>query len=130
MAYKSETIAGAIIENFENVKLRFMLRRDEDLQENQIEITAYVYCVGTEAANYKEKPVKTVAIRVDYAEILANYYPEMNLFHPVLIDEIFCALNAELAPHKYQLKFEIKNPIRETLKQYIPKEELPSGTGT
>jgi hypothetical protein len=126
MSYFTESIpSDELFCNFENVLLGFKFTRDKDLEENQIAIKIYNYVPGTKAPTKpKERPL-VVEIKVDYAEILANYNHKKDAFNQDLIDQIFYSLNAELAPHRYQLKNEIKESISSVLKAYIPQKERP-----
>lgn len=132
MAYRIEEITKkGVFKHFDNVLLGFKLIRDEDLEENLIEITAYVY--GSAYAPMtpeKEKAVATGKKRIDYVDVLENYDSKKEKFSPELIHLIFLGLNAELAPNGYQLNIAYKEIISEALMMYIPRKTQPGGGGS
>lgn len=131
MSYRTDPVRSMIYCDFENVLVGFRLMRDKDLQENQIEISLYNYGEGTIAPTQPPKGKKpTVKVRVDYAELLANYDCSKDTFEKEFVDSIFFALNSELAVHGYQLKDGIMPLISSVLRAYIPKKEKIWGKGT
>lgn len=133
MAYRVEKVLWTkFYRTFENIVLSYELIRNDELEENQVEIGVLVYNTPyrpsksvlknrMQETNFNPRESEEVLAkgktRIAYAEVLRNNKT----------DYIFSALNADLVPEKQKqkqhwfLEEEVKKMISEILKTYKPQ---------
>jgi len=133
MAYRVEKVLWTkFYRTFENIVLSYELIRNDELEENQVEIGVLVYKTlyhphksvlknRMQETNFNPRESEEVLAkgktRIAYAEVLRNNKT----------DYIFSALNADLVPEKQKqkqhwfLEEEVKKMISEILKTYKPQ---------
>jgi len=134
MAYRVEKVLWTkFYRTFENIVLSYELIRNDELEENQVEIGVLVYKTlyhphksvlknRMQETNFNPRESEEVLAkgktRIAYAEVLRNNKT----------DYIFSALNADLVPEKQKqkqhwfLEEEVKKIISEILKTYKPQK--------
>jgi len=133
MAYRVEKVLWTkFYRTFKNIVLSYELIRNDELEENQVEIGVLVYKTlyhphksvlknRMQETNFNPRESEEVLAkgktRIAYAEVLRNNKT----------DDIFSALNADLVPEKQKqkqhwfLEEEVKKMISEILKTYKPQ---------
>ena len=133
MAYRVEKVLWTkFYRTFKNIVLSYELIRNDELEENQVEIGVLVYNTPyrpsksvlknrMQETNFNPRESEEVLAkgktRIAYAEVLRNNKT----------DYIFSALNADLVPEKQKqkqhwfLEEEVKKMISEILKTYKPQ---------